>query len=59
MKCIKNVHASGFIHALNHVHNMANQLLAVRRGGEISVNWVCWLIHPRPETGHRDQISDD
>lgn len=46
---IRKLDARGFAPTFTYIRSMANQLLAVRGGGEVGVNWVYRLIKRRSE----------
>ena len=46
---IRKLDAQGFAPTLNHVGDMANQLLAARGGGQVGENWVTNFVRRKPE----------
>ncbi|RYN85670.1 hypothetical protein AA0119_g13236 [Alternaria tenuissima] len=46
---IRKLDARGFAPTLSYVREMANQLLAVRGGGQVGERWASNLVHRKPE----------
>ena len=49
IQSIRKLNARGFAPTLSYVREMANQLLAVRGGGQVGENWAYRLVRRRPE----------
>ena len=49
VQSIRKLDARGFAPTLSYVREMANQLLAVRDGGQVGENWAYRLVRRRPE----------
>ena len=53
VQCIRKLDVRGFAPTLGYVREMANQLLAVRGGGQVGEKWASNLVRRKPELKSR------